>query len=244
MESKNMIKRVMKEIDKENENRIKNHGKIWSLEKSYVDLEIFFSEIIQFFELDKNIKDELDYDYSHRLEYKRQKHKYFSYIPYLLREIKPYLLLAYKLSQVKDIDDKFKNREIKEDSIVNMIENFIRLKRTGRNRKISESFLKDFRIFKRENQNLVEYYKEIETFDGIKTGSMRDYAHTIKKHNLSKEKLSKFINIWRYYRGIIRGCSRATLYRYDKDFILFKKMYYDVKHAYEKFDFYQKILNS
>ena len=70
-----MIKQLFEIIEKEDKNRIKDHGEIWSFSRREIDLEEFLQFLLKYFELDSIIEDKWSFDYPNEHEYMRQKHK-------------------------------------------------------------------------------------------------------------------------------------------------------------------------
>jgi len=199
--------KIVEWFEKKNIKRIKDMGDFWSMKKRLHDLEEFYDFIFQYFELDKLLQDR---DYEHKRDFYKQKHEVLNYFELLLTEIKPYLFLALEMSNNGDIDKKFKKKEIKENSIVNMIENFIRLRRTGRNRIYYPHEREEFEKFKEKYSNIVEFLKHIDSFDGKTTGSILDHGKAIIEFKIDKKQLREYqlqLNHW------VRDCSRATKYR-------------------------------
>lgn len=237
-----MIKKIIKELKKEEKEEIERYGRSYQFSgEKYYDLEEFFDFIFKYFELDKVLKNKNDdvFDYSNESDYFKQKHKNLIYFRELLYNIKPYLLFALKCSSLLDIDENFK-KGVKEGSLVNMIENFFRLRRTGRKRVFHEYEKEEFLKFKREYLNIIEFYKEIDSWKrNDKKGSMVDYGRAIKKHNLLKEKLGLYLiqsNHW------IRDCGRSTKYRFDKDILLIEDSKYNTEYVLKDYDFLLKCL--
>ncbi len=232
-----MISNIIKRIEKEDQ-ELEDIFKIshWS-----GDLEHFFDFILEYFEVDKVLEDKNDgkYDFPNGYLYYRQEHKSFNYIEYFLRQIKPFLLLAYKLTKVYKLPENLKENKINEDSIVNMVDNFIRLNRTGRPRKFYPKTQEEFKKFKKKYQNIIDFLREI---NSAKVKSLLDYANAIKKCKISKKQLNSYRFEFYYWKMNYKEWSRATLYRFDKDLIFLGSNYYWVKETLRKYDFYQKIL--
>ena len=221
-----MIKDLFEIIEKENKRRIEDHGKIWSLAYREIDLEEFLQFILKYFELDSLFKEKWDFEYPNEREYMRQEHKYLNYVQHFLYMIKPMLLLAYKLSELNDTSEMFKKGKISEDAIVNMIDNFLMLNRTGRPRKFSPYTLEKFNKFKQKYQKLIDFFKELKK-PQIK--SIKDYAETIMKFNVSLEQLKEYrFDYNMKFKQYVDRCSKKTLYRYDKDFIFIQNTIYTI----------------
>ena len=232
-----MISKIIKRIEKED----KELEEIFKISRWSGDLEGFFNFILEFFELDKVLEDKHDekYDYPNGYLYYRQEHKSLNYIEYFLRNIKPFLLLAYKLTKVYGLPENLKESKIKEDSIVNMVDNFIRLRRSGRPRKFYPEGQENFKKFKKKYKNIIDFLQKLKS-DNVK--SRLDYANTIKKYKISKEQLNSYRLEFNYWKKCYRGWNRATLYRFDKDLIFLGRNYFWVKDTLRKYDFYQQIL--
>ncbi|GAJ22357.1 unnamed protein product, partial [marine sediment metagenome] len=166
-----MINKIVKIIEKVDE----RSTDLTKISLWHMNLEDFFRFILKYFELEKVLKDKFDeeFQYPNDYLYYQQEHKFLNYIEYLLIQIKPFLLLAYKLNELKDVSEIFKENNINEDSIVNMLDNFITLHRTGRPRKFYPLDSEDFQKFKEKYENVIEYLKEVKS---EKVKSMRDFA--------------------------------------------------------------------
>jgi len=229
----------MKEIEKDDQNLETS----FKISKWHGDLEHFINFILEYFELDKVLEDKHNekYDYPKEYLYYGQEHKLLNYVEYFLREIKPFLPLAYKLSRIYDLPNKLEENSLNEDSMVNMIDNFTRLRRTGRPKKFYPEAQKDFIKFKKEYQNIIDFLQEVRSHS---VKSLIDYATAIEKHKISKEQLKNYLFLFYHWRRKYKEWSRATLYRFDKDLIFLGKYYFYVKDAYKKYDFYQEILEN
>jgi len=227
----------MKEIEKDDQNL---EG-LFKISKWHGDLEHFINFMLEYFELDKVLEDKNNekYDYPKGYLYYRQEHKSLHYIEYFLRQIKPFLLLAYKLEKIYKLSENFEENKINEDSIVNMVDNFIRLNRTGRPRKFHPKMQEEFKNFKEKYQNIIAFLRELKS-DNVK--SLLDYANTIKKYNISTEQLNRYRFEFSYWKRRYKEWSKSTLYRFDKDLIFLGYNYFWIKDTLKKFDFYQEIL--
>lgn len=216
-----MIKQLFEIIEKEDKRRIKDRGEIWSFSHREIDLEEFLQFILKYFELDSVIKDKWSFEYPNEREYMRQEHKNLNYVQHFLYMIKPMLLLAYRLSELNDTSEMFEKGKISEDAIVNMIDNFLRLDRTGRPRKFYPSTLEEFKKFKQKYQNLIDFFNELKKAH-IK--SIKDYAETIMKFNITLTQLREYkLDYELKFKRYVDECSEKTLYRYDKTFIFIRK---------------------
>lgn len=234
-----MIKQLFEIIEKVDKSRNKDHGEIWSLSHREIDLEEFLQFILKYFELDSIIKDKWSFDYPNEHEYMRQKHKHLNYVRHLLYEIKPMLLLAYKLSELSNTSEMFEKEKISEDAIVNMIDNFLNLHRSGRPRKFYPSTIEEFKKFKLEYQNLIEFFKALKK-PHIK--SIKDYAHTIMEFNISLLDLKNYQREYKMeFKSYVDKCSKKTLYRYDKDFIFVKNTIYTVEWLVRQWSLYSHV---
>ena len=150
-------------------------------------------------------------------------------------------MFAVKLAYNSTISEAFKENRINEGSLVNMLENFFNLNRTGRKRVFYTWEKEKFIEFKKKYKSIIDYYHETESWTNIKNkGSILDYAKAIKKYNLIKENLMLYlldVNHW------IRECSKATKYRFDKDLFIIKDIKYTVKKTSEDYDFLLKCLD-
>jgi len=228
-----IVERIRKYDDKQKE--------ISKINRWSSDLSMFLEFIIDYFELNNDLKDNLhdDFDYPNEHKYLRQKSEGLNYIEFLLRQIKPFIPLAYELSQSYTISKKFRKGEIKEESIKNMISNFIELKRTGRKRIFYPHEKEEFEKFKQKYRNILEFYKLINSFDGKTTGSILDHGRAIRKFNIEKGELREYLLKSKHW---MRNCSKATMYRFDKDLIIIKKSRWDIKHTLENYDFWLKYI--
>lgn len=221
-----MIKQLFETIEKENQDRIEKYGKTWSLSSREIDVEEFLDFILKYFKLDSVIKDKWAFEYPNERDYIRQKNKYLNYVQHFLYQIKPLLLLAYKLSELKDTSEMFEKGKVSEDAIVNMIDNFLNLNRSGRPRKFYPHTLEKFKTFKQKYQNLIDFFKELKK-SHIK--SIKDYAETIMKFNISLEQLREYrLDYNMQFKQYVDKCSKKTLYRYDKDFIFIQNTIFTI----------------
>lgn len=213
----------------------------WKIDSRKIDLEEFLDDILEYFEINGEFKDRLDeeFDYPNNKDYHGQKNAHLNYIIWFLHHVKPFLLLSYKLAWNRDIEKALKESKLSEEAIENMLYNFVNIYRHGRNPIYYPGVYEEFQEFKKEFKNVIEYYKEIENFDGKTTGSIRDFAKAIKKYGLTKQILSNYLFKMKRFE---KDCSRATKYRFDKDVILVEDSKYTIKDALEKFDFYEGAL--
>ena len=236
-----MIKKIIKEIKKEEKSRVDTYGEYMSSTRRLISLDEFQEDIIKYFKLDEILKDQDDDDFSYPNEhnYLRQKHPNLNYIIELLDWIKPYIMLSIKLSYL-GLDKEIKRANLSEDSIVNILDNFVRLRRTGRSRVFYKWEKKEFLEFKEKYSNIIEFHKEIKSWErNDKKGSMVDYGRAIKKYNLLKEGVNRYlleINHW------TRDCGRSTKYRFDKDIFLIEDSKYNIEYILKDYDFLLKCL--
>ena len=234
-----MIKQLFEILEKEDKSRIEDHGEIWSLSSREIDLDEFLQFILKYFELDSIIEDKWSFEYPNEREYMRQKHKHLNYVRYFLTTIKPMLLLAYKLSELSNTSEMFEKEKISEDAIVNMIDNFLNLHRSGRPRKIYPSTLEEFKKFKQKYQNLIDFFREL---GKSQIKSINDYAHTIMEFKISLQDLKKYQNEYKMeFKSYVDKCSKKTLYRYDKDFIFVKNSIYTVEWLERQWSLYSHV---
>ncbi len=234
-----MIKPIIRKIKKYDEKQQKN----FRISSWYGDLSHFIDFIIDYFDLNKVIKDKMheDFDYPNEDNYLNQKSEELHYIEHLLREIKPFLSLVYEFSRDYDINKKFKAKKIKEKSIVNMVRNFIDLNRTGRKRIYNEWEKEEFNKFKEKYKNIFNYYNMINSFDGKTIGSIIDHANALKQFNIEKEQLRRYLL---ESKSWIKDCSKATMYRFDRDLITVKESRFFIKDALKNYDFWLKCLKN
>jgi len=234
-----MIKQLFEILEKEDKSRIEDHGEIWSFSRREIDLEEFLQFMLKYFELDSIIEDKWSFDYPNEHEYMRQKHKHLNYVQHFLTTIKPMLLLAYRLSELNDTSEMFEKGKISEAAIVNMVENFLRLNRTGRPRKIYPRTLEEFKKFKQKYQNLFDFFNELKK-PHVK--SINDYAHTIMEFNISLQDLKNYQSEYKMeFEYYVNKCSKKTLYRYDKDFIFVKNTIYTVEWLERQWSLYSHV---
>jgi hypothetical protein len=234
------LENVISEIEKINE-EYKKMNPIYAIDRRIIDLEEFLRNILNYFKI--AIRDADDFEYGKAHEFFYQKDVKFNYVEFLLQEIQPYLSLALKMSQDVDIRKALEENRISEEGMIKMIRNFIGLYRTGRKRRIpltSSTFLALAKL-KEKYPNILEYLREIKE-RGSKVKSMKDFANAIKKHDITRESLSKYKYFYKsYLKPFISRCSRATLYRANKDLYFVKNSYFYVKDALTNYEFYQKI---
>lgn len=232
----NELFEIIKEKD---ESFIKNHGGIWSISRREIDLEAFLDFVIEYFELESVIKDKWAFDFPNEGDFMRQKHKYLNYVRYLLDTIKPMLLLAFKLSELKDTSEMFETNKITEDAIVNMIDNFLNLNRSGRNRKIPPHTLENFKKFKEEFGTIISFFKELKR---PKVKSIKDYIEVIKEFNITLTQLRNYKrNYDLKFKRYIANSSKKTLYRYDKDLIFVEKTIVTMKWLETQWSLYKRV---
>lgn len=232
------MKKIYDYYRKNEEERIEQYGESWGFNKFYNHLEEFIEYIIEYFELNDFERDR--YKFDNNLDYFSQENKNVRFIIQLLEDIKPFLLFAVKCSYISDINDNFVQSKVNEDSFVNMLDNFFRLNRTGRNRVYYEFERDRFLEFKKRFSHILDYYREIRSWGkDEKKGSILDFAKAMQKYNISNEDIRDFliqVKIW------IRDCSRATKYRFDKDLLLLEECKYYVEDLDKNKDFYLKCL--
>ena len=239
MNNKKMSRQLIEIIEKEDNRRIEEHGEIFSLSLREIDLEEFLQFIIKYFELDSVIKEKGSFEYPNEDEYMRQEHKYLNYVQYLLDMIKPMLLLAYKLSELSNTSEMFEKGKISEDAVVNMLDNFLNLYRSGRPRKMYPRTLEEFKKFKQEYQNLIDFFNGL---NKPQVKSINDYAHTIMKFNISLKQLRKYkLDYELNFKQYVDKCSEKTLYRYDKDFIFIKNTILTVEWLEHQWSIYSNV---
>jgi len=234
-----MSEQLIEIIEKENNRRIEEHGEIYSLTIRKIDLEEFLQFIIKYFDLDSVIKEKWSFEYPNEDEYMRQKHEYLNYVQHLLDRIKPMLLLAYKLSELSNTSEMFEKGKISEGAIVNMIDNFLNLNRSGRPSKFYPSTLEEFKKFKQEYKNLIDFFHCLKK---PQVKSIHDYAQTIMKFNISLTRLRKYkLDYELNFKQYVVQCSEKTLYRYDKDFIFIKKTILTVEWLEHQWSIYSNV---
>lgn len=219
---------MLKEVENYNQ-KLKSFVKITRRKK---DLEEFINFILDFFEIEV----ERYIEFGPRNQYFQQKRDKFALIEHAMRHLKPFLSLAYRLAWNEDICKAMREGELTEDSIENMLYNFTRLDRTGRPKKFSDFEIEDFQKLKKKYGNLKKFY-EIEK----ELISIRDYANAIKENQVRREELIQFRNEFKYFNRKIHKCCKSTLYRYDKDLILFQKIYYFTRLILDHFDLYESV---
>lgn len=214
---------------------------IFKIDRRKIDLEEFLNDILNYFEIKDNFKNRYDkaFSYPNKEKYIKQKDEILNYIIFFLDQIKPFLSLAYELSWSGDINNALKERKLTEEGIFNMLDNFANLYRHGRKPIFNPNERKEFQKFKEKYSNVIDYCKEIESYDGKTKGSIRDFANAIKKYGLTKESISRYLLELTPY---LKNCSRATKYRFDKDLIFIENTKYWVEKAGNDFDFYKKAL--
>ncbi|MFO7795323.1 MAG: hypothetical protein R6W84_04170 [Promethearchaeia archaeon] len=233
------IEKVIEEIKNYN-NSLEG---VWKLNRRMRNIEEFIDFILDYFEM-KEIKDRFHDDFlypNERESYYRQKSENFNYIEHFLRHIKPFLLLAYRLSWNEDICKSLEEKNLTEESIENMIYNFTNLERTGRPRKFYEFELEAFQNFKKKYEKLKDFYEDKEEQE---RKSLMDYAKAIKKYNITKTYLHEFRIEFRHFKRKIDKCSQSTLYRYDKDLILFEKISYLVELLLDDYQHFEYIIQN
>lgn len=165
-----------------------------------------------------------------------------NYLKYILKEIKNFIPLIFKLSQNFWLVDKLKKSNLKDESIIKMIENFVSLERTGRKRYFNHYTQEEFGKTIKKHEKAFQYYECEEKFDGITTGSILDYANLIKSLGLSKKDLLEFIGDFRWWINETKEWSRRTKYRFDKDIFKVEKSWDAIKSAFDNYDFWMDCL--
>lgn len=234
-----IVNQIFEFYKKEEKDTVKKYGEAFRYHDYDSNLEGFIALLKEYFELENIESDSFKFDSSY--DYARQKEAKLTYLRVLLNDIKPFLLFAVKLAYNSTISEAFKENRINEGSLVNMLENFFNLNRTGRKRVFYTWEKEKFIEFKKKYKSIIDYYHETESWTNIKNkGSILDYAKAIKKYNLIKENLMLYlldVNHW------IRECSKATKYRFDKDLFIIKDIKYTVKKTSEDYDFLLKCLD-
>lgn len=218
-----MFESIWKEIEDIDESRRRlGESEVFAISHRLKDLDELLRYFYKYFELDKILRDKRhdDFDYPNEGEFYRQKHKMINYIYFLLMMIKDFIPLAFKFSVHFD-KKKLDENNLSFDAIVNMADNFVRLRRTGRKRKFYEWDLKKINKFKERHKKVIEFYREYKEIKGIK--SLMDTANFIKSKAMEFEELKQYIEDYELnFERKIWDCSKRTLYRYDKDLILIR----------------------
>ncbi|MFX1259483.1 MAG: hypothetical protein ACFFAN_16640 [Promethearchaeota archaeon] len=231
-ENKNMFKEIIDQLKKKDEKEDSIAFRVYhGYKENILNFIEFLIEYFEFSEIQEST------DFSSRA-FLFQESSELNYIMYLLKEIKKFVPLIFKISQDFWLVDKIKKSNLKDESIINMIENFVSLERTGRKRKFYNFEVREFQDFKEKNQNIIEYGKEIESW---KQGSILDFAKAISKFNLKKEELRDYINKFNFLEQRTKEWSRATKYRFDSEFPRMLNTFNWIKDAFDKFDFYKEI---
>jgi len=237
-----MFEEVWKEIEKIDKTYYEmGKSGVFAISHRLKDLEELFNYFYKYFELDKILKDKRHNDFSYPNEWRfyKQKHKMINYVDFLLETIKDFIPLAFKFSILFNKEDLDKNN-LSFDAIVNMVDNFIRLRRTGRKRKFYEWDLEKVNKFKKKHKKVIEFYREYKETKGIK--SLMDTANFIKSKGMELEELKQYIEDYKLdLKKRIWSCSKRTLYRYDKDLILIRNSSYLISLLMDHWGTYESI---
>ncbi len=237
--SESLMLDLLKLYEKENQDTVKKFGEAFSVTSRKKSLEEFFEFLFDYFELDAFFKEKRDYNFDQELMFYDQKHESLNYLEELLRDIKPFLTLCVKMKRNIDIRKSIEKRTIKEDSIVNMVDNFLRINRTGRKSVFNTYNKKQFLKFKEKFNNIIEYCRKVESFDGKSMGSIIDFASAIREFNISEDSLIEYLSDFKIFE---KNCSTATKYRFDKDLVFLEKAKGWIRNAIENYEFYGKEL--
>jgi len=237
-----MFEEVWKEIEKIDKTYCEmTEGGVFAISHRLKSLDELLKYFYKYFELDKILKDKRhdDFDYPNENEFYKQKHKMINYIDFLLTTIKDFIPLAFKFSVHFNKEDLDKNN-LSFDAIVNIVDNFVRLRRTGRKRKFYEWDLKKINKFKERHKKVIEFYREYKGIKGIK--SLMDTANFIKSKAMEFEELKRYIEDYELnFERKIWDCSKRTLYRYDKDLILIRNSSYLISLLMDHWMTYESI---
>lgn len=215
----------------------------WIAWQKNITAQDFLDDLIDFFEL-SDIRKMYDSDSKEEFSitpnnYISQQSKELLYIQYILEKIKPFIPLAFKMSQKYMLEEKIKEINLSDDSIINIINNFLSLKRTGRKEVFSKREKKEFEEFKEKYSKIIKYYIKTKAFDGIDSGSILDHAKTLKEYDITKKQLQSYLNDFRYFK---RDCSKATKYRFDRHYVFIEKSIFSIKYSLKNYDFWLKSL--
>jgi len=237
-----MFEEVWKEIEKTDRSYYEmGESGIFAISSRLKSLDELLEYFYKYFELDKILKDKRhdDFDYPNEGDFYRQKHKMINYIDFLLTMIKDFIPLAFKFSVHFNKEELEKNN-LSFDAIVDMVDNFVRLRRTGRKRKFYELDLDEFNKFKRKHRKVIEFYREYRENKEIK--SLKDTADFIESKEMKLKELEQYRDDYKLnFKRKIWNCSERTLYRYDKDLVLVKISYYMISRFIEHWKTYELI---
>lgn len=214
---------------------------VFAISHGLKDLDELLRYFYKYFELDKILKDKRhdDFDYPNEGDFYRQKHKMINYIHFLLMIMKDFIPLAFKFSVHFNKED-FEENNLSFDAIVNMVDNFVRLRRTGRKRKFYEWDLEKVNKFKKKHKKVIEFYREYRESKGIK--SLMDTANFIKSKRMELEELKQYLQDYKLnLKRKIRSCSKRTLYRHDKDLVLIERSSFWISQFIEHWMTYESI---
>jgi hypothetical protein len=187
-------------------------------------LDGFYRKILSYFDIEDSLLRKYNLEYIDEKDPYELQHKRLNDVEKLLYELMPVLELAYELVDSYQIRNALEKGELKGQSVVKMVENFLNLHRSGRKKKFYEDDIKEFKRFKEEN-------KEIFNF-------LEDYKFNIKildNYSIRKNNLESFLEEYEWrFEDKIQDSSRSTLYRYDKDMYFLKEHIYKLKHAIQE----------
>ena len=237
-----MFEEIWKEIEKIDKSYYEmGKSGVFAISHRLKDLDELLRYFYKYFELDKILKDKRhdDFDYPNEGDFYRQKHKMMNYICFLLMTIKDFIPLAFKFSVLFNKEDLDKNN-LSFDAIVNMVDNFVGLRRTGRKRKFYEWDLEKINKFKKKHKKVIEFYRKYKENKGVK--SLMDTANFIRSKGMKLEELKQYIEDYKLnLEKRIWDCSKRTLYRYDKDLILIRNSSYLISLLMDHWMTYESI---
>lgn len=133
----------------------------------------------------------------------------------ILKGIVDYIPLTLKIADFYEDHERIhkKERKMSDKAILNMIENFEEIHRSGRNKKINiTSCKKHLEDFKKKFSSTLEYYEKIKN-DEIK--SIRDFSNILKEMKIPITELRHYITDFNLFlRDPVEEYSERSLYRH------------------------------
>lgn len=162
-----------------------------------------------------------------------------NYLEYILKELKRFLPLIFKISQDYWLVDKLEKSNLTNESIIKILENFVSLERTGRKRLFYKFEREEFQQFKKKYRKIIDCAEFIESQENP---IPENIANAIKYYDLKKKDLEIFVRDFSFLQERASTWSRATKYRFDREFPKILKSFYWIKMINKNYDFYMKIL--
>jgi hypothetical protein len=189
-----------------------------------------YRTILEYFDLKEPLLRKNDIKYLDEKYPSELKDEKVALVIHLLDDLKPILEFAYDLSESYEVLDAIKGGDIKANTVIGMIKNFLELNRSGRKKKFDTYFLEDFKQFREKNSEIFEFLKK------------DDNEKIPEKYDIDKQDLIRFLEKYRfYYKNKIDSAGRSTLYRYDKDMYFLRENIHKIEYIVEKMNRREKL---